>query len=127
MKFIPRNDHVIGRMMIKRSDSTIILKDSTKVTKYVLVDAVGPGAAAKGIRVGDVVVVTKLMNIVQDAGRVFIPFCEEENVALFATDFDLEKDLLMQIYSGAEFVPFDDERAMPSVGVDPATREPKAA
>lgn len=127
MKFSPRNDHIIGRMMIKRSDSMIILKDATKVTKYVLVDAVGPGAAAKGIKVGDVVVITKLMNIVQDAGRVFIPFCEEKDVALFATDFVLETDLLMQTPRGDEFVPFDAENAMQSVGVDPAVREDKAA
>lgn len=127
MKFIPRNDHIVGRMMIKRSDSMIILNDATKVTKYVFVDAVGPGAAAKGIKVGDVVVITKLMNIVQDAGRVYIPFCEEKDVALFATDVNIESDLLMQTPNGKEFVAFDHENAMASVGVDPAVREDKAA
>lgn len=127
MKFIPRNDHIIGRMMIKRSDSLIIQTEATKVTKYVLVDAVGPGAAAKGIKVGDVVVITKLMNIVQDAGRVFIPFCEEKDVALFATDVNVKTDLLMQTPKGNEFVAFDHENAMQSVGVDPAVREDKAA
>jgi energy-converting hydrogenase Eha subunit G len=127
VKFIPRNDHIVGRMMIKRSDSTIILNDATKVTKYVFVDAVGPGAAEKGIKVGDVVVITKLMSIVQDAGRVYIPFCEEKDVALFATDVDIEKDLLIQVPSGREFVAFDHDQAMQSVGVDPAVREDKAA
>jgi hypothetical protein len=127
VKFIPRNDHIVGRMMIKRSDSTIILNDATKVTKYVLVDAVGPGAAAKGIKVGDVVLVTRLMNIVQDAGRVFIPFCEEKDVALFVTDVNIEVDLLMQVPKGNEFVAFDHENAMQSVGVDPTVREDKAA
>ena len=123
MKFIPRNDHIVGRMMIKRSDSTIILTNAAKVTKYVLVDAVGPGAAGKGIKVGDVVVITSLRNIVQDAGRVFIPFCKEEDVALFVTDVAIETDLLMQVPKGDEFVAFDDPRAMQSVGVDPAVRE----
>lgn len=123
MKFIPRNDHIVGRMMIKRSDSTIILTDAAKVTKYVIVDAVGPGAEAKGIKVGDVVIVTQLKTIVQDGGRVFIPFCEEKDVALFVTDVDIEQDLLIQRPDGKEFVRFDDEQAMLSVGVDPSVRD----
>jgi len=102
-------------MTIRRSESKIIVSDPTKVTKYLLVDAVGPGAAAAGIKVGDYVVVTSIRHIVQDAGRVFIPFSEEKDVALFATDIG-PNELLMQTLSGKEFVAFDSPEAAPSFG-----------
>lgn len=102
-------------MTIKRSDSKIIRVDETKVTKYLLVDAVGPGAAAKGIKVGDYVVVTRIMHVVQDAGMVFIPFADEEYVALFAREIG-PNELLMQTLSGKEFVAFDSPDAAPSFG-----------
>ena len=122
MKFIPRKNQIIGRMTIKKSDSKIIRVDQTKVTKYLLVDAAGPGAVAEGIHVGDLVVVTSIRHIVQDAGMVFVPFSDEKDVALFATDVTLD-DLLVQIPSGKEFVPFDSPEAMQSVGAPPVERK----
>lgn len=115
MKFIPRNDQLIGRMTIKRSESKIIVSDPTKVTKYILVDAVGPGAAAKGIKVGDYVVVVSVRHIVQDAGRVFIPWADEKDVHLFATDIG-PNEMLIQTLNGKEFVAFDSLEAAPSFG-----------
>ena len=118
MKFIPRNSQLIGRMTIKRSESRIIRTDETKVTKYILVDAVGPDAAAKGIKVGDLVLVISLRHIVQDAGLVFIPFADEKDVVLFATDIG-PNELLVQTLNGKEFVAFDSPDAAPSFGALP--------
>jgi hypothetical protein len=105
-------------MTIRRSESKIIVSDPTKVTKYILVDAVGPGAAAAGIKVGDCVVVLSVRHIVQDAGMVFIPFAEEKDVALFATDVG-PNELLVQTLNGKEFVAFDSSDAAPSFGASP--------
>jgi hypothetical protein len=116
VKFIPRNSQFIGRMTIRRSESKIIVSDPTKVTKYLLVDAVGPEAAQKGIKVGDYVVVLSVRHIVQDAGRVFIPFSEEKDVALFATDIG-PNEMLMQTPNGKEFVAFDSPEAASSFGM----------
>jgi hypothetical protein len=118
MKFVPRNSQLIGRMTIKKSESRIIRTDETKVTKYILVDAVGPDAAAKGIKVGDLVLVISIRHIVQDAGLVFIPFADEKDVVLFVTDVTRE-ELLVQTLGGKEFVPFDAPEAAPSFGASP--------
>lgn len=126
MKFIPRNNQFIGRMTIKKSDSTIILTDAPKVTKYILVDAVGPGAAAAGIKVGDLVVVMRVMNMVLDAGRVFIPWADEKDVGLWVTDVT-QDDLLIQTPNGKEFVPFDSDEASPSYGKNPQPQNGRAA
>lgn len=120
MKFAPRNSQIIGRMTIRRSESTIIRVDETKVTKYLLVDAVGPDAAAKGIKVGDLVVVTSLRHIVQDSGMVYIPFTEEKDVALFVTDLK-PNELLIQTITGKEFVAFDSAEAAESFAPSPKT------
>jgi hypothetical protein len=105
-------------MTIKKSDSKIIRVNETKVTKYILVDAVGPKAAAEGIRVGDIVLVVSIRNIVQDAGLVFIPFADEKDVVLFGTDVTRD-ELLVQTLSGKEFVPFDSPEAAPSFAASP--------
>lgn len=97
-------------MMIKKSDSTIILTNADKVTKYMLVDAVGPEAAREGIKVGDIVVVSRVNHIVQDAGRVFVSFAEEKEVLLFVTDV-VPENLLMQTKDGKNFVPLDSKDA----------------
>ena len=58
MKFVPRHSQAIGRVVVKRILSTIIRPDETKnTTKFVLIDGVGPDAAAAGIKVGDIVLV----------------------------------------------------------------------
>ncbi len=115
MKFVPRSSQLIGRMVIRKSESKIIRVDATKVTKFILVDAVGAKAAEAGIKAGDIVLVVSLRNIVQDAGMIFIPFADEKDVVLFVTDVARE-DLLVQTPNGKEFVPFDSLEAATSFG-----------
>ena len=115
MKFFPRHGQIIGRMMIRKSESTIILTNEAQVTKFLLVDAVGPDARAAGIKVGDLVVVTALKNIVLDAGAVYLPMSEEKDVALIVTDLPLDA-LLVQTAGGKKFVPLDSSEAAKSLG-----------
>lgn len=122
MKFVPKHDMAIGRMVIKKSESQIIRVDETKVTKFILVDAVGVDAAAAGIKVGDLIVVKALGNIVLDAGTVYLPVFEEKNVVFSVTDVE-QKDLLVQTSRGDRFVPFDDEAAAKSFGASPEVAE----
>jgi hypothetical protein len=120
VKFVPRSSQLIGRMTIRKSESKIVRLDESKVTKYILVDAVGPKAAEAGIKVGDLVLVVSIRHIVQDAGMVFIPFADEKDVVLFATDVTRE-ELLVQTPSGKEFVPFDSLEAATSFGATQRT------
>ena len=122
MKFAPRHTQLVGRMTIRKSESTIILTNEKDVTKFLLVDAVGPDAAKEGIRVGDRVVVTALKNIVLDAGTVYMPLVDEKDVALHVLELSLDS-LLVQVASGKRFVPFDSPDAMESFGAPPLVRE----
>jgi len=126
VKFAPRHAQIIGRTVIKKSDSKIVRTDETKVTKFVLVDAVGDEAAAAGIQVGDVVITTKLNHIVFDGGSRFRPLLEEKDVACFVTDVGLS-DLLVQTENGTEFVPLDSPKAAQSLGAQAVKRESEAA
>lgn len=113
MKFVPRKTQIIGRMVIRRSASAIIRVAQEKVTKFVLVDAVGSDAAAKGIKVGDIVLPKALGNIIMSEG--FRPWLEEENVGFFVTDVSPE-DLVIQTDNGTDFVPFDSPHAAKPLG-----------
>lgn len=123
MKFSPRGNMIMGRMVIRKTDSLIITSDQAKVTKFILVDAVGPEAATKGVKVGDLVIASALGNIVMDRGRTYLPICEEKNIVFFVEDVK-QSDLLVQDKSGNNFVAFDAEEAAPNVAA-PA-REPEA-
>jgi hypothetical protein len=105
---------IIGRMVIRKMESTIILTDEAKVTKFILVDAVGVDAAAKGIKVGDLIIAKALGNVVLDAGTVYIPICEEPNIVFFVEEVTLDQ-LLVQHKSGKRFVPFDADDAAPNI------------
>jgi hypothetical protein len=113
VKFVPRHAQIIGRMAIRKSESAIIQLDEAKVTKFVLVDAVGPDAA--DIKVGDLLVVTMLNNIVLDAGKIYMPMVEEKSVALFVTDVSLD-ELLVQTANGKNYVPFGSPDAAQPLG-----------
>ena len=114
MKFAPRGHLCIGRMTIRKSDSMIILTDEAQVTKFFLVDSVGPLAAADGIKVGDLIVASKLGNIVLNGGTVYIPVLEAQNAVFFVEDVTLDQ-LLVQHKSGKRFVAFDADDAAPNV------------
>ncbi len=130
MKISPRRNMVIGRMTIRKVESTIILTGVPAVTKFILVDAVGPDAAAAGIKVGDLVVAKALGNIVLDSSTFFVPMCEEENVIFFVEEVGLN-ELSIQTKNGKAFVPFDSEEAAPNISaparVFPATETAEAA
>jgi hypothetical protein len=121
VKFAPRHSQIVGRMVIKRSDSKIIRTDETKVTKFVIVDAVGVEAAAAGIKVGDVVVATKLNHMFFDAGTRFRPLIEEKDIACLVTDLR-PGDLLVQAENGTQYVLFDSPEAAEPLGAQPKPR-----
>jgi hypothetical protein len=124
VKLIPRHNQVIGRIVIKRVLSSIVRPDETKgTTKFVLVDAVGPGAAAAGVRVGAVVLPKMMSNIVLDGGVIFRPLVDEENIAATLTDLDLS-EFAVQTDSGAEYVPLDSPRAARSLAESPVLDRP---
>lgn len=126
MKFAPRHNQAVGRMVIKRSDSKILRVDETKVTKFVLIDAVGADAAIAGIKVGDVVVATKLNHMVFDAGMRFRPLVDEKDIACFVTELQ-PGELLVQVENGAKYVLFDDPDAAQPLGAQALERKSEAA
>jgi len=117
MKFAPRKNMVMGRMAIRKSESAIILTDEAKVTKFILVDSVGPIAAAEGIKVGDLVIAKALGNIVMDSGTFFIPICEEQNIVFHVEEVD-QSQLLVQTKNGRRFVTFESDEAAPNVSAE---------
>lgn len=115
MKFAPRHSQIIGRMVIRRSEARVILVDETKVTKFILIDAVGEDAAAAGLKPGDVVVPLAMGNVILDGGRSFRPVLEEKNVAFLVVDLE-PNELLVQTHEGGQFVALDSDEAAPSLG-----------
>jgi hypothetical protein len=116
MKFVPRRNQAIGRIVVKRIYSTIVRPDETKnTTKLVLIDAVGAGAEAAGIRVGDIVLPGKMGNILLDGGASFRPLVDEEDVRAWATEVTLD-ELVVQTDNGSGFVAFDAKDAAQPLG-----------
>lgn len=80
MKLEPLKKWVIGRIAITKTSSTIVTPDIHKnVTKFVLIDAVSPEAAAEGFAVGDLVIAKAMHNIFLKGGtyhRVTFPIDE---------------------------------------------------
>lgn len=130
MKLIPRGKQVIGRMVIKRVLSSIVRPDETRrTTKFMLVDAVGPDAAAKGVRVGDVVLTTTFSNISLDGGVYLRPIVDEDSIAATLTDV-APGELFVQTDGGTEYVAFDSPKAAKSLAESPVLgdqRSPEAA
>jgi hypothetical protein len=115
VKFVPRHNQIIGRMVVRRAKSAIIVGDPTKVTKFVLVDAVGEGAAAAGVKVGDIIVPKSLSQIVTENGMSFCPFLEEKDVAFFVRDL-LPGEMLIQSASGTQYVSLESPEAADAFG-----------
>lgn len=116
MKFVPRRNQAIGRIVVKRIYSSIVRPDETKnTTKLVLIDAVGAVAAAAGIKVGDIVLPGKMGNILLDGGASFRPLVDEEDIRAWVTDVTLA-DLVVQTDNGSGFVAFDAKDAAQPLG-----------
>ena len=115
MKFVPRHNQAIGRVITKRIMSTIIRPDETRnTTKFVLIDGVGPGAAAAGIKVGDIVLPSVMANISLDGGVSFRPLLDEKDIRAFVTGIPLD-EFVVQTDSASHFVPFGDKDAAKSL------------
>lgn len=122
MKFVPRHTQIIGRMVIRPQSSLIAMGDETKVTKFILVDAVGEDAAKLGVKPGDLIVPKALSQIVLESGRRFCPILEEKDVAFFVRDYD-PNELHVQIDSAVRYVPFDSPEAAKSIGAQEETQQ----
>jgi hypothetical protein len=116
MKLEPLRGQAVGRVVQQPMLSTIVRPDETKgVSKFILLDAVGPDLAAKGIRVGDVVLPMKIHNIVLNDGSSFRPLVEAEHIMLIVRDWKKD-EFHVQTENGSQYVPFDDPRAAKSLG-----------
>lgn len=117
MKFKPLGDNIVGRTAIVKRDGEaeqkIILLDETRVTKLIVVDALGPAAAARGIKVGDLIFsMTISMFTVRTGVR---PVLKGEHVA--DTMFlDPGETIYVQTEDGTKYVPIDSPGAAKSLG-----------
>lgn len=121
MKFEPRRDQIIGRTAIRKARSSIIRIDETKVTKFILIDGVGPDAAARGIKAGDLIVPLSVSMIVLDG--LARPILKEESIAHFV-DLEEGDELLVQTENGLKFVPMDSPDAAVNLGGARKTASP---
>jgi hypothetical protein len=116
VKFEPRRGQAVGRIVIRPTNSSIIRPDETKgLTKFMLVDAVGPDLEAKGLKVGDIVMPTSISGIMMQNGASFRPMANDENIALVIRDWESLVEFHVQTESGAQYVPFTDPRAAKSL------------
>lgn len=123
MKFEPRHGQVFGRIVVQPPSSAIVRPDETKdVTKFVLIDAVGPDV--KDLKVGDVIVPTTLFTIKMDNGTVTRPFLDEKDVRFTLRGWTSLDEFHVQTDSAAQYVPFSDPRAAKSFGVAPSAPAP---
>jgi hypothetical protein len=120
MKFRPRAGQAVGRVVVRRPTSNIVRPDATKgTTKFILLDAVGPDLPDKGLNVGDIVLPVAISTIVLDNGASVRPMLEAEKVALTCEEWESLDEFYVQTESGADYVPFDDDRAATSLGIQP--------
>lgn len=94
MKLVPKRDQMLGRLLITKLDSAIIAPDATRgVSKMILVQAVGAGAAAEGYKVGDLVVPRQIGTAPLRAGTRNAFFCDSKDV-LFTVEGATADDFL---------------------------------
>lgn len=81
MKLVPKRDQMIGRLLITKMESTIVVPDATKgVTKMILIQAVGPDAEAAGYKPGDIVIPNSIRSMFLRAGTQHVVYCEVKDV-----------------------------------------------
>jgi hypothetical protein len=130
VNYEPRHGQAVGRVVIKAVSAvsaTIVRPDESKgTTKLVLLDAVGPDLEEKGLKVGDVVLPSKVSSVVMDGGASFRPVVHEQDILLVVRDWTSLNEFRVQTESGAEYVAFDHPKAAPSLGAVRAN-SPKSA
>jgi len=115
VKFVPRSNEVIGRVVVKRFLSAIVRPDETKnTTKFLLIDGVGVNAQAAGFKVGDIVLAQKFGNIMLDGGVVYRPIVEMSEIRSWVTGVSLD-ELVVQSENASQFVPFEHADAAKSL------------
>lgn len=55
MRLEPDADWIIGRALLAKSKSIIVSPNTRGITRFFLIDAVGPAASDAGYRIGDIV------------------------------------------------------------------------
>jgi hypothetical protein len=122
----PRPGQAIGRVVIQMNVSSLIVRpDETKgTTKLVLLDAIGPDLAAKGLKVGDIVLPSKVSGAVMNGGASFRPIVNEQDILTVLRNWTSLDEFRVQTESGSEYVAFSDPKAAPSLGF---IREPASA
>jgi len=63
VKLEPVNDWVIGRALVPKPTSELVLDHAKGVTRCFLLDEVGPAAEAAGYKPGDIVVAQKVYDM----------------------------------------------------------------
>lgn len=95
MNLVPKRDQVLGRIVITKLKSAIVTPDETRgVTKFMLVDAVGPEAAAAGYKRGDLVLPRAMNNIFLHGGTYHRVICDAKEILTAVEDWD-PKDFLV--------------------------------
>jgi hypothetical protein len=111
MKVIALRTGIIGRLVIKRVETSAIIRlEQPKVSRFILIDALGQQAEEAGLKVGDLVFPTSMGNIVLDANKSFRPTLEEKDARFAVRDFDASL-FLIQNDSATSYVPFDSDDA----------------
>jgi hypothetical protein len=118
VNYEPRPGQAVGRVVMQMNVSSLIVRpDETKgTTKLVLLDAIGPDLAAKGLKVGDIVLPSKVSGAVMNGGASFRPIVNEQDILLVLRNWTSLDEFRVQTESGSEYVAFNNPKAAPSLG-----------
>jgi len=103
MKFVPKTGQLIGRLVITKPRSSIVLADPTKETsKFLLIDA---AAEDTGYKEGDMVMPSEIGKIHLFGGIYQRPLLDKSKVVVGVEDWNPD-DLLIQNEGAGKFVEF---------------------
>jgi hypothetical protein len=108
MKLDPKRNQILGRVVLsKRPSSKISLLDETKgVTKFVLIDAVSPEAAAAGYQVGDIVLPRAMNSLFLNGGAFFRALVDVGDILATLSELGPTDELSIQDEGGKNFEAF---------------------
>lgn len=114
MKLEPKKDWMIGRLVVTKPSSTILLADYSKhVSKFILVEAVSEGARAAGFDVGQLVMPTHMQSIFLRGGAYHRVSCSIENVLCVVYDEPLTEFMNQD---GSPVLPVEESPSVPRDG-----------